>query len=129
MNFRHAIGFLLVGVLLNRLPHLAPAWCAANGVDGPSTREIWLQVMSAVQFGLGGWYLLRRLATGVAGLLAYTPPVPPELVADAMPVRMLGAAAKPRPVRVRPAIARLRSRPTLPLPEALDAVLLERPAA
>ena len=36
------------------MPRFAPGFCPRNGFDGSSGRELWLQVMGALQFALGG---------------------------------------------------------------------------
>ena len=73
MNFRHALGFFAVGAVLALLPRIAPGWCPADGVDGSSTRTIWLQIMSFVQMGLGVSYFANRTLVGLMSLLEYTP--------------------------------------------------------
>ncbi len=60
------------------LPALAPGLVAAHGVDGASTRELWLLLMGAVNASLGGgvlsWQALKQ-AWRIPALLA-PPPVP-----------------------------------------------------
>ena len=73
MNFRHALGFFAVGAVLALIPRIAPGWCPADGVDGTSTRTIWLQIMSFVQMGLGVSYFANRTLVGLMSLLEYTP--------------------------------------------------------
>ena len=73
MNFRHALGFFAVGAVLVLIPRIAPGWCPADGVDGSSTRTIWLQIMSFVQMGLGVSYFANRTLVGLMSLLEYTP--------------------------------------------------------
>ena len=41
-----------------------------SGIDGSSTREIWLQIMSFVLMGLGVSYFAQRTLVGFASLLA-----------------------------------------------------------
>jgi hypothetical protein len=120
MNFRHALGFVCVGVLLARLPQLAPHWLGLQTVDGSSTREIWLRIMSWVQLGIGGGYLAGRVLNALAGLLAFTPPAPEEVVSAAVAPRVVPL----RTVRAR-SVAPQLDRPALPLPTAFDAGLLE----
>ncbi|HTO03867.1 MAG TPA: hypothetical protein VL069_09210 [Opitutus sp.] len=74
MNFRHALGFFAVGAVLALIPRIAPGWCPADGVDGTSTRTIWLQIMSFVQMGLGVAYFANRTLVGLMSLFEYTPP-------------------------------------------------------
>ena len=73
MNFRHALGFFAVGAVLALIPRFAPDWCPSTGVDGSSTRTIWLQIMSFVQLGLGVAYFAHRTLLGFASLLEYAP--------------------------------------------------------
>ena len=73
MNFRNALGFFAVGAVLALIPRFAPGWCPATGADGSSTREIWLQIMSFVQLGLGVSYFAHRTLLGLASLLEYAP--------------------------------------------------------
>lgn len=120
MNFRNALGFLCIGVLLARLPQLAPHWLGLETGDGASTREIWLRVMSWVQLGIGTGYLLGRLGGTLASLLAFTPPAPEEVVSAAVAPRVVPLRA----VRVRHATP-VASRPALPLPAGFDGGLLE----
>jgi hypothetical protein len=120
MNFRHALGFVCVGVLLARVPHLAPHWLGLPSVDGSTTREIWLRVMSWVQLGIGGGYLAGRLLNAIAGLLAFTPPAPEEVVSAAVAPRVVPL----RTVRARSTVP-VVPRPALPLPASFDAGLLE----
>jgi hypothetical protein len=73
MNFRHALGFFAVGAVLALIPRIAPGWCPSTGVDGSSTRTIWLQIMSFIQLGLGVSYFAHRTLVGLASLLEYAP--------------------------------------------------------
>lgn len=129
MNFRHAIGFMIVGAALGSLPQLAPEWCPATGVDGSSTRALWLQIMSYLQLGLAGCYFLRRAGSALAAALVYSP-------SSAKTAVSIPAMAQPVPAtRLQPAWARRRStarlhpRSVLPLPVAFNSALLDRRAA
>ena len=51
------------------LPLLAPQLCPLNGFDGTSARELWLNVMAAVNAAIGGSYLVRALGTGLVASL------------------------------------------------------------
>lgn len=113
MNFVHAFGFLVVGVISGLLPRWAPGLCA-TGLDGASTREIWLQVMSAVQVGIAGIYFLGRVGSWLATVMPYTLPEA-DALAPAAP------AAAPVPA------ARTAPRRVLPLPvAAFEGTLLEQ---
>lgn len=72
MNFRHALGFFSVGAVFALLPWFAPGLFPATGMDGSSTRMIWLQIMSVVQLGLGLSYFAHRSIVGLASLMTYT---------------------------------------------------------
>lgn len=95
MNFRQALGFFTVGAVFALIPRYAPGWCESTGLDGSSTRLIWLQIMSLVLMGLGLVHFARRTLVGLASLLEYTPqPASARVVLPA-----------PRSVPVRPALA------------------------
>ena len=95
MNFRQALGFFTVGAVFALIPRYAPGWCESTGLDGSSTRLIWLQIMSLVLMGLGLAHFARRTLVGLASLLEYIPqPASARVVLPA-----------PRPVPVRPALA------------------------
>lgn len=100
MNFRHALGFFAVGAVLALIPRIAPGWCPADGVDGTSTRTIWLQIMSFVQMGLGVSYFANRTLVGLMSLLEYTPQQPGYSTAT----------------QVRPALPNAAFRSVLPVP-------------
>ena len=130
MNFRHAIGFMIVGAVLGSLPQLAPEWCPATGVDGSSTRALWLQIMSYLQLGLAGCYFLRRAASALAAALVYSPATGDAATATSAVARPV-AAPRLQPVwaRRRRAVVRSRPRSVLPLPVAFNSALLDRRAA
>ena len=88
MNFRQALGFFTVGAVFALIPRYAPGWCESTGLDGSSTRLIWLQLMSLVLMGLGLAHFARRTLVGLASLLEYTPqPAPANVVLRPTPVR------------------------------------------
>ncbi len=60
MNTKNALGFLLVGVVMNSLPVLEPHWFAHLGPDGTSASAAWVTCMGLVQALLGGVYLLKH---------------------------------------------------------------------
>lgn len=123
MNFKQAIGFMMLGTVFGMLPSLAPGWCPPNGVDGSSTRGLWLEFMSTVLIGIAMIYFARRVLANLVVLLESTP-ASGELALDAaVPVNGGIEAA----VAAREIVPSHRRRPRgiLPLPVSLDAVLLE----
>jgi hypothetical protein len=72
MNAKHALGFLMVGVLMKSLPAFAPDWFPGTGPDGSSASAIWLTCLGRIEILLGSYYLvkhqtllgLKRLAIG-----------------------------------------------------------------
>ncbi len=54
MNTANAIGFFLLGTVMQVLP-----WTSGAGYDPSSTQTLWLQLMGAVTGLLGGGYLLN----------------------------------------------------------------------
>jgi len=56
-----------MGAVFALMARIAPGW-----IDSSSTRQIWLQIMSLVQMGLGLAYFARRTFVGLASLLEYT---------------------------------------------------------
>lgn len=123
MNFKHAIGFMIVGAVLGALPTLAPGLCAPTGVGGSSTRELWLEVMSTVLITIAMTCFARRILSSLGALLEYTP-------ARAEAALELPAVVEPQPgvsmIPMHASVRRIRPRTRLPLPVAtLDAGLLE----
>src|SRR5690348_12389633 len=59
MNTGNAIGFIAFGALMWLLPHVAPAWFPANGVDGSSARALWLQLIGGVEAAIGVGFVFR----------------------------------------------------------------------
>jgi hypothetical protein len=85
MNTRHAWGFLSLGLVMGLVPMVAPAWFPPSGMDGSSTRALWLELMGLVQTVLGGgrvtWHLaapaiVRWLAVAPAPRAAVVPFAP-----------------------------------------------------
>ena len=66
MNLSNASTFLLTGIAMSVLPVIAPALCPANGFDGTSARELWLQVMGFINAAIGTGYLARAGWEGLA---------------------------------------------------------------
>lgn len=122
MNFKHAIGFMVVGAVFGLLPTLAPSWCPATGVDGSSTRALWLEVMSTVLITIAMAHFGRRILASVATLLEQGRRVADEATpAFEMPsaeeVATLVARRRPAPLPM--------SRSPLPLPVAFGPALAE----
>jgi hypothetical protein len=115
MNCRQALGFFATGAVLALVPRLAPGLCPFSGMDGSSTRMIWLQLMSLVLLGLGLSYFARRTLVGLGSLLEYAP-------------RAEGAYAGATRVAVPAAHAHLAFRPVTlsPLGVALENTLLDQ---
>ena len=75
MNNRNAWGFVSFGTVMSLLPLLAPAWFPPTGIDGASTRAIWLEVMGVFQLLLGGVRVLwHAVVPAFVRWLAFTPP-------------------------------------------------------
>ncbi|HYP18300.1 MAG TPA: hypothetical protein VEQ65_13895 [Opitutus sp.] len=127
MNLNHAFGFLFVGTVFGLLPRFAPGWCPANGVDGTSAREIWLQLMSALLIGVAVCYIIQRACSALASMLEYDPQQ-----AEAAVWRD-ESFAQARPATVAQAAGASASRPGTVLPVAAAAfrtgLLEQRPAA
>ena len=113
MNFRNALGFFMVGAVFALVPRLAPSLCPFCGVDGSSTRMIWLQIMSTLLLGIGLSYFARRSIIGLASLLEYTPR--PTFAHAARPAQ---PALAPRPALV--------VRTLTPIREALNGSLIDQ---
>lgn len=94
MKTRHAFGFLLLGFALSIVPGLAPGWFPPAGIDGTSTRELWLQFMSWTLWVFGSVQVGGQLLGIAAKLLEYHPE---QARTVALPVR--------RPVHVPAAFA------------------------
>lgn len=100
-----------MGAVFALLPRIAPSLCPATGMDGSSTRMIWLQIMSLLQMGLGLSYFARRTFVGLGSLLVYSP-------------RPISTQRAPQPIMVpRPARA---VRSLSPIGAALQGGLLEQ---
>jgi len=53
MNRTNSFGFIAVGFILCLAPLLAPGLFPHTALDGSSTRALWVEVMGAVQVGVG----------------------------------------------------------------------------
>ncbi len=91
MNTGNSFGFVLLGAVMTLCPWLLPQGFPPTGFDGTSTRALWLEVMGAVQIGLGaGWLLqvwLSRLADNLATFSM------PTMDRSSLPERMEPASA------------------------------------
>lgn len=123
-----ALGFLVTGAVLGFIPRLAPSWCPLTGVDGSSTRELWLHLMGTLQIGIAMVYFLQRAVSALGNVMEYNPN--PQRAAGLgqfsyEPQPML--SPRPAPVLRRPnTLAHARRRAVLPLPVAFKAGLLEQ---
>ncbi len=83
MSNRNAWGFLSFGLVMTLLPMLQPGWFPP-GVNGTSTRAIWLELMGIVQLLLGGASVIwHGVVPAIIHWLAFTPP-PPSPVAPVL---------------------------------------------
>jgi hypothetical protein len=74
MNGRNAFGFLFLGLGMLWLPSVAPGMVSPQGGHSPSTSELWLLIMGAVNASLGAsaliWYALLNAARSISLWLA-----------------------------------------------------------
>jgi len=74
MNVLNALIFALFGTTMELLPRVFPLWFPPTGADQASARALWLDVMGAVQIGLGSGYLLRaHVVPAVVRILSAVP--------------------------------------------------------
>ena len=66
MTTLNALGFFLLGLVMIFLPVLAPAYFAANALDGSNTSALWLGVMGLFQGSMGTFFILRNEAVPLA---------------------------------------------------------------
>jgi hypothetical protein len=59
MNDLNALIFGLIGTSMELLPRVFPSWFPPTGADQASARALWLDVVGAVQIGMGAGYILR----------------------------------------------------------------------
>jgi len=111
MNFRHAVGFLFVGLTLGLIPRIAPGWCLP-GINGTSSRVLWLETMSVLQIGMAVTCMTRRAFAALTTLMEYDPRRAAAAAAAALPHAM--------------ARARERAQNLLPMPNSLKTGLLEQ---
>lgn len=71
MKTTHALGFLFLGFVLTMIPRIAPGWFPAEGIDGTSARELWVQLMSWTLLAIGGYHFAKQLLAMTATLLEY----------------------------------------------------------
>jgi hypothetical protein len=94
MKFPHSFGFLVIGLVMFKLPEFAPGLCPRD-VFGQSVRATWLHVMGLVQLALGLSFVARgALAQAAVWLERW-----PEEIAAAM------SGTTPRPEDPVPAVA------------------------
>lgn len=120
MNFKHAIGFMVVGALFGSIPNFAPGWCPLNGVDGSSTRGLWLEVMSTLQIGIAMTYFAARILASIGALLESAPTMMEAEVELPVAIEPQASASV-----VRASVRRTRPATILPLPVGLESELLE----
>ncbi len=103
MTLRNAGGFLSFGLVMGLLPLLAPSWFPRTGIDGTSTRALWLEVMGVMQTLLGGGPLVWKIAVpALVRWLAYVPAPVSSVPKPAAPVLVFEP-----PVTLAPAAAQL----------------------
>lgn len=102
MKLNHAFGFLLLGTVFGLLPRFAPGWCPVTGVDGTSARELWLQLMGAVQIGVALAHIGRRSWCTGASFLAYAAQLPLAAAENELAGER-GSQRRPAPVEAFPA--------------------------
>ena len=72
MKLGNSVGFILFGLLMVFLPLLDPGLCPRTGLDGTSSRALWLDFMGTVQAGIGFWLVgLRAYDSVSARLIAF----------------------------------------------------------
>lgn len=92
MNTGNACGFFLLGLAMWFLPLWAPEYFPANGLDGSSTRALWLQTVGVLQAAIGAAFIVTLgILPAVKGWLASEPALQPRwknapVPADAAPV-------------------------------------------
>jgi hypothetical protein len=64
MNFKHAIGFMMVGAGMG--------WCGTDGADVSSAQSLWLSVMSTLQIGIAMTYFAGRVLSSLGVLMETT---------------------------------------------------------
>lgn len=72
MNFKHAIGFMMVGAVMG--------WCGSEGANVSSAQSLWLSVMSTLQIGIAMTYFAGRILSSLGVLMetTVTPAKAPE---------------------------------------------------
>lgn len=88
---KNALVLLVVGLVMQLIPVLAPYWFPPTGVDGSNASAIWLTCMGIIEASIGAWYLMklqvipalirgRQRAAGLAASRTQTPGVRPVRV-------------------------------------------------
>lgn len=92
MNTGNACGFFILGLAMWLLPIWAPDYFPANGLDGTSTRALWLQTVGLAQAAIGMWFIASLgIVPAITRWLASAPALEPRwknapVPADAAPV-------------------------------------------
>lgn len=94
MKFIHSLGFLVIGLVMFKLPEFAPALCPRDEF-GQSVRATWLHMMGITQLAIGLSFVVR----GALGQVAVWLRRWPEEIAAAM------AGTTPHPEGPIPAVA------------------------
>ena len=122
MNFMRAVGFLTVGAVLGYLPRWAPGLCAATGVDGASTRAIWLHLMATLLIGIAASYFLRSAGNVLGKLMRYES----KPLGETLRLQPAYGWRRSRFAQQRLMGSRLHPSRALPLPAAFKGGLLEQ---
>lgn len=94
MNTGNACGFFLLGLAMWMLPVWAPEYFPANGLDGSSTRALWLQTVGVVQALIGVWFIASLgLVPAIARWLANAPALQPRWKNAPVPANAAPVAA------------------------------------
>lgn len=126
MNFRHAVGFLVIGTVSGLVPRMAPGLFEAVGADGSSGRVLWLQLMSWVQIGLAGGFFLQRVLAAAAMVMEHDSQRA-TVASEALPETVPAPDASAVVLMRQPTLAlRMRSRAVMVVPVVLKAGLLEQ---
>lgn len=75
MNIKNALGFFVLGLLMNATPVVAQSLTGTAFLAESSVRQVWLEFMSWVVGGIGFAYVAREGAVRVSVALAAVIPV------------------------------------------------------